>query len=52
MFCDRIYVLKKGHIVADGTPEEVFTKELIKDIYQVDIEIVKDSNGQMHILFL
>lgn len=52
MFCDRIYVLKKGQIVADGTPEEVFTKELIKDIYQVDVEIVKDSNGKMHILFL
>lgn len=52
MFCDRIYVLKKGHIVANGTPEEVFTKELIKDIYQVDIEIVRDSNGKMHILFL
>ena len=52
MFCDRLYVLKEGTIVAEGKPEEVLTKELIREIYQVDSEIVKDSNGQMHILFL
>jgi len=52
MFCDRIYVLKKGEIVTGGTPEEVFTKELIRDIYQVDADIVHDTNGHMHILFL
>lgn len=52
MFCDRIYVLKKGQIVASGTPEEVFTIELIRDIYQVDVEIARDRNRKMHILFL
>lgn len=52
MFCDRIYVLKNGDIVADGTPREVLTKELIEDIYHVDSEIVEDSQGHMHILFV
>lgn len=52
MFCDRLYVLKEGKIVVDGTPEEVLTKQLIREIYQVDSEVVKDRNGQMHILFL
>lgn len=52
MFCDRIYVLKDGRIVADGTPGEVLTTKLIKDIYQVDSEIMEDSKGQMHILYL
>lgn len=52
MFCDRIYVLKDGKIVADGTPGEVLTTKLIKDIYQVDSEIMEDSKGQMHILYL
>lgn len=52
MFCDRIYVLKDGRIVADGTPGEVLTTRLIKDIYQVDSEIMEDSKGQMHILYL
>lgn len=52
MFCDRIYVLQAGEIVAQGTPKEVLTKEMIRDVYQVESEIVEDSKGQMHILFL
>lgn len=52
MFCDRIYVLQEGRIVAQGTPGEVLSKELIRDIYQVESEIVEDAKGQMHILFL
>lgn len=52
MFCDRIYVLKDGEIVGNGTPREVLTKDLIREIYQVESEIVEDSKGQMHILFL
>lgn len=52
MFCDRIYVLKAGEIIAHGTPREVLTRDLIKDIYQVETEIVEDSKGRMHILFL
>lgn len=52
MFCDRIYVLQAGEIVAQGTPKSVLTKELIRDVYQVESEIVEDTEGQMHILFL
>ena len=52
MFCDRIYVLKDGKIVANGSPREVLTRELIREVYQVESEIVEDSKGCMHILFL
>lgn len=51
-FCDRIYVLKDGEIVGNGSPEEVLTPELIRRIYQVETEVVRDSKGKMHILFL
>ena len=51
MFCDRIYALKEGRIIAQGTPREVLTKDFIRQVYQVDAEITKDSSGQMHILF-
>lgn len=51
-FCDRIYVMKDGRIAGEGTPQEVLTPELIREIYQVDAEIVRDSRGNMHILFL
>lgn len=52
MFCDRIYVLQKGKIVGEGTPKEVLTREMLQEIYHVDSEIVKDSRGRTHILFI
>ena len=51
-YCDKIYVLKDGVLEGYGTPQEVLTSELIKRIYQVDSEVVNDSRGKMHILFL
>ena len=41
-FCDYIYFLKKGKIVCHGTPQEVITKEIINDIYEVDCEVFQD----------
>ena len=51
-YCDKIYVLKDGVLEGYGTPEEVLTPELIRRIYKVEAEIVYDSRGKMHILFL
>ena len=51
-YCDKIYVLKDGVLEGYGTPQEVLTSELIKRIYRVDSEVVNDSRGKMHILFL
>lgn len=51
-YCDRIYVMKDGQIAGHGTPQEVLTPELLSSIYQVETEIVTDSKGQMHILFM
>ena len=51
-YCDKIYVLKDGVLEGYGTPQEVLTPELIKRIYRVDSEVVNDSRGKMHILFL
>ena len=43
--------MKNGKIVGSGTPQEVLTKEFIKEIYDIDVEIVNDSKGDMHILY-
>ena len=51
-YCDRIYVLKDGVLEGEGTPKEVLTPELIWRIYKVESEVVYDSQGKMHILFL
>lgn len=51
MYCDRLCVLKNGEIVAQGTPEEILTPDLIRRIYEVEAELYKDSAGQIHILY-
>ena len=51
MYCDRLFVMKNGRIVGMGTPQEFLTKDFIKEIYDIDVEIVYDSKGDMHILY-
>ena len=34
-YCDRLYLLKGGVLVAQGTPSEVLTPEIIADVYGV-----------------
>lgn len=52
MYCDKIYVLKNGEIVKYGTPKEVLTKKLIKEVYEVDAVVNEDSEtGLINILF-
>lgn len=39
-FCDRITMMKKGRIIACGTPEEVITAENIEKTYGVKAEVI------------
>lgn len=43
LFCDKIYALKAGEIIKYGTPEKVLTKDIIKDLYDVNVKIIKDE---------
>ena len=52
MFCDRLYVLRDGQILSSGTPEEVLTTQMIREVYHVESQIVYDADGHMHILYL
>lgn len=51
MYCDKIYVLKAGKIIQYGTPKEVLTTQLIKDVYEVDANLIK-YNDRVHISYL
>lgn len=37
--------------MAQGTPKEILTPELIREIYEVDAELYTDYQGQIHILY-
>ena len=51
MYCDRLYVMKDGHVAAEGTPEEVLTSKMIKDVYEVDADVFTDRDGNIRILY-
>ncbi|MFI8963760.1 ABC transporter ATP-binding protein [Streptomyces sp. NPDC053493] len=39
-YCDRLYVLQAGRIVAEGAPEEVLTPALLRTVYGVEAEVI------------
>ncbi|QEE46115.1 ABC transporter ATP-binding protein [Rhizobium sp. WL3] len=45
MFCDRLIVLKKGRVVACGTPEEVLTKHLLREVFSINAHV---EPSQLH----
>lgn len=53
LYCDRLYVLKKGAVVLQGTPEEVLTPENIYDVYGVRSSVEKHPiTGKLSITYL
>ncbi|MFZ3554690.1 ABC transporter ATP-binding protein [Streptomyces sp. BH055] len=38
-YCDRLYVLRGGAVVASGPPEEVLTPRLLFEVYEVNAEV-------------
>ena len=52
-YCDKIIMMKSGHIVKVGTPEEVMTPEMIKGLFGVDTDIsVNPTTGKPNIIYL
>ena len=41
-YADHIFALHKGKLVAEGTPAEVVTSSLIKDIFGLDCMVIQD----------
>lgn len=40
-FCDRIFALKGGELVASGTPDELMTGPMLKAIYGIDMDVTR-----------
>lgn len=48
-FADRVCVLKDGTIHSYGTPKEVITESMLRDVYGVESILSSDSFGNPHI---
>jgi len=52
-YCDKIIMMKAGHIVKVGTPEEVMVPDMIKGLFGVDTQITNNPvTGKPNIVFL
>lgn len=52
-FCDRIIVMNHGQIIKIGRPEEILTRELIRDVFHVDADIhQRETDGRLQIDYL
>ena len=38
-YSDEIVAMKEGRVIAQGPAEEVFTEELIRQVYDVDLKL-------------
>ncbi|WP_105648826.1 siderophore ABC transporter ATP-binding protein EitC [Cronobacter dublinensis] len=53
MFCDALIVMQHGQVVASGTPDEVLTEAMLREVFKVDARIeISPYHGKKHIHFL
>ena len=52
MYCNYVYVLKAGRIIACGPTEEIITEALIRDVYEVECSVARHPvTGQLNVTF-
>ncbi len=53
MFCDYLFVMKDGKVVASGSAEEIFTPTILKNIFGIECYIGKNPiNNKIQISYL
>lgn len=51
LFCDRLVFISNGHLVADGSPEEIVTNEMIEKYYGINVDHgISESSGKPFIV--
>lgn len=52
MYCDKLYVMKEGKIVAHGHPKQILTPELIRDVYEITCTVQENAHtGYLSIVY-
>ena len=42
-FCNRLILLNEGQIVRDGTPEQVLEKNILEQVYGIEVDLVSNT---------
>lgn len=41
-YCDELVVLKEGELICQGSPEDVFTQNLLQTVFSLDAKVIPD----------
>ena len=53
LFCDRIYVMRRGEVFACGTPAEIIRPDMIQSVFGVTADIHRHkATGRPHVAFI
>ncbi|MBP2337276.1 iron complex transport system ATP-binding protein [Saccharothrix coeruleofusca] len=50
-YCDRLVLLQRGRVVADGPAERVLTPALLREVFEVDADVDRDSAGRLAVAY-
>jgi iron complex transport system ATP-binding protein len=49
-YSDNIILMKAGKVLAEGTPQQVITKEVIKEVYDVNVLVKQDEEVGIYMI--
>jgi iron complex transport system ATP-binding protein len=41
-YCDHLIVLEQGQLIAEGSPDEVFTESLLDEVFDLKAKVFRD----------
>ncbi|NLZ88774.1 MAG: hypothetical protein GX916_04675, partial [Clostridiales bacterium] len=50
-YCDYLYVMQHGKVAASGSPSEVLTVDLLREIFKVKADIQVLDSGRLNIIY-
>ena len=51
-YCDRLYLIDRGAVVATGSPQAVLRPDLVRQVYGIDAEVIANPrSGRPHLIF-
>ena len=50
MFCDELIIMKDGVVAYQGTPKEVLTESILKDVYNLKSKVIREDNGYPYVI--
>lgn len=50
-FSDELIVMRKGKVLHTGTPVQIMTTEVLKEVFQIDAKIIVDTEHQVPVCF-